>query len=97
MSSKKEDSLNRLIEECSEVIKAITKIRSYGEDSNDNGQLPYTNREHLIQEMGDVLALISIVSHYHNVSKDALNAAINAKLEKLSKYSDLVIRTDDRK
>lgn len=52
---------DKLIEECSEVIKAICKAKRFG----INGQIPgaeigYTNKERIIEELNDLeLALFN--------------------------------------
>jgi hypothetical protein len=44
-----------LAEECAEVTQAVMKILRHGLHSNNNGQLPETNRQALQREVGDLL------------------------------------------
>ena len=49
-----------LQEECAEVVVAVSKIGRFGMDNFKPGK-PKTNREHLEEELGDVLAMIDIL------------------------------------
>lgn len=78
-----------LQEECAELIQIISKIYRWGLDSNNNGKLPLSNKEQLIQELGDVLALIRIVCTKNNISTLEIDSAIDNKLKKLKIYSSI--------
>lgn len=71
-----------LQEECAEVIQAISKINRFGMNSEWQG---VTNHQALITEIGDVLAMISVLVDETdiNISDDAIQKAISAKYEKL--------------
>lgn len=71
-----------LIEECAEVIQAVSKIYRFGLDNSWNG---ITNKQSLVTEIGDVLALIDILINETdiNISEDEVIDAIEAKREKL--------------
>jgi NTP pyrophosphatase (non-canonical NTP hydrolase) len=75
-------------EECAEVIQAISKIRRFGMDNAKPGT-DYTNREHLEEELGDVLAMIDILMINEVVSWGNLHKAKRAKIEKLKKWSNI--------
>ena len=75
-------------EECAEVIQAISKISRFGIDNYKPGK-PKTNREHLEEELGDMLAMIDIMLEKGVVSLDNLNDAKAAKIEKLKKWSNI--------
>jgi len=75
-------------EECAEVIQAISKIRRFGLDNAKPGT-NYTNREHLEEELGDVLAMIDILQINNIVSWGNLHRAKRAKIEKLKKWSNI--------
>jgi NTP pyrophosphatase (non-canonical NTP hydrolase) len=75
-------------EECAEVIQAISKIRRFGIDNAKPGT-KYTNREHLEEELGDVLAMIDILLINNVVSWGNLHKAKRAKIEKLKKWSNI--------
>ena len=73
MTDKVNEILDILQEECAEVIVAISKIRRFGIDNTykDGG----TQREHLVQELGDVTLLIELLQA-HNVytEQELINA-----------------------
>jgi len=75
-------------EECAEVIQAISKIRRFGIDNTKPGT-DYTNRAHLEEEVGDVLAMIDILMINNVVSWANLHVAKRAKIEKLKKWSNI--------
>jgi NTP pyrophosphatase (non-canonical NTP hydrolase) len=71
-----------LQEECAEVIQAVSKINRFGMESEWQG---ITNKQSLITEIGDVLAIISILVDETdiNINSDDLQKAIDAKYTKL--------------
>jgi NTP pyrophosphatase (non-canonical NTP hydrolase) len=75
-------------EECAEVIQAISKIRRFGIDNAKPGT-EYTNRQHLEEELGDMLAMIDILMINDVVSWANLHRAKRAKIEKLKKWSEI--------
>jgi len=74
-----------LQEECAEVIQAISKINRFGLHSEWQG---VTNKQALITEIGDVLALIKVLLEDTdiNISMDDINNAIDHKLNKLKVF-----------
>ena len=57
-------ALVKLAEECGELIQICSKTIYYGKDSRSPKKKDsVTNRELLIEEMGDVLALIKIITN----------------------------------
>ena len=77
-----------LQEECAEVIQAVSKISRFGLDNLKPGK-PKTNREHLEEELGDLLAMIDILHEMDIVSWENLDVAKGAKIEKLKKWSNI--------
>lgn len=77
-----------LQEECAEVVQAVSKIRRFGIDNAKPGT-DYTNREHLEEEIGDLLAMIDILQINNIVSWGNLHKAKRAKIEKLKKWSNI--------
>ena len=77
-----------LQEECAEVIQAVSKISRFGIDNYKPGK-PKTNREHLEEELGDMLAMIDIMLELRVISLDNLEIAKKAKIEKLKKWSNI--------
>ena len=85
--SKIPEILDILQEECAEVIQAISKVRRFGIDNTykDGG----TQREHLVQELGDVTLLIELL-HAHQLFTDKeLIEAQRRKANKLVKWSKI--------
>jgi NTP pyrophosphatase (non-canonical NTP hydrolase) len=77
-----------LQEECAEVIQAVSKINRFGLDNHKPGK-PKTNKEHLEEELGDLLAMIDLLQSNGVVSLESLETAKNAKFEKLKKWSNI--------
>lgn len=77
--------LGVLTEECAEVIQAVSKINRFGLDNEWNG---VTNKQSLITEIGDVLAIIIILMEETdiNISKADIDAAIEKKINKLKEF-----------
>ena len=88
MDSKIKEVMDITQEECAEVIQAISKISRFGIDNYKPGK-PKTNREHLEEELGDMLAMIDILMINQMVSWSNLHAAKRAKIEKLKKWSNI--------
>jgi NTP pyrophosphatase (non-canonical NTP hydrolase) len=88
MNSKIKETMDILQEECAEVIQAVSKISRFGLDNPKPGK-PKTNREHLEEELGDLLAMVDILHEMDIVSWTNLDAAKAAKIEKLKKWSSI--------
>lgn len=71
-----------LQEECAEVIQAVSKINRFGMHGEWQG---VTNKQALITEIGDVLAIINVLMKETdiNISESDIENAIGAKLKKL--------------
>lgn len=80
--------LDILQEECAEVIQAVSKISRFGLDNYKPGK-PKTNREHLEQELGDVVAMITLLEMQGIIDQSAVEQAKIAKFEKLKKWSNI--------
>ena len=87
MTDKITEILDILQEECGEVIVAISKIRRFGIDNSykDGG----SQREHLIQELGDVTLLVDLLLSHNVFTKEQLQEAQLRKAEKLTKWSKI--------
>ena len=60
MNSDVKEVMDILQEECAEVIQAVSKISRFGIDNFKPGKAK-TNREHLEEELGDMIAMICIL------------------------------------
>ena len=88
MKEQEREVMNILSEECAEVIQAISKCHRFGMDNVKPGK-PKTNREHLEEELGDLLAMVDILLEMDVVDGQALQLAKIAKIEKLKKWSTI--------
>lgn len=73
-------------EECAEVTQAISKVFRFGMDDEYNG---ITNREHLEEEVGDLLCMIELLVSSDMLDMVSVYKAKAAKLEKLAKWSNI--------
>ena len=88
MNKKENEIMDILQEECAEVIQAVSKVRRFGINNYKPGK-PKTNREHLEEELGDLLAMVDIMLEQDIVSWENLEVAKKAKIEKLRKWSNI--------
>jgi len=88
MNKKENEIMDILQEECAEVIQAVSKVRRFGIDNYKPGK-PKTNREHLEEELGDLLAMVDIMLEQDIVSWGNLEVTKKAKIEKLRKWSNI--------
>jgi NTP pyrophosphatase (non-canonical NTP hydrolase) len=88
MTGKEKEVMDILQEECAEVIQAVSKISRFGIDNYKPGK-PKTNRQHLEEELGDMLAMIDILQEMDIVSYTNIERAQAAKIEKLKKWSNI--------
>lgn len=80
------DPLDMLVEECSEVIKAVMKARRFG----FTGAPGYTGIkpfEEIVKEVGDVLACIDLLCAGYTKPQFALGDFLEAKEIKLAKLT----------
>ena len=73
-------------EECAEVTQAISKVFRFGMDDEYKGQ---TNREHLEEEIGDLMCMIDLLIENGVISEAACLAAKAEKLNKLITWSGI--------
>lgn len=79
------DVMAILQEECAEVIQAVSKINRFGMENGWNG---VSNRQSLITEIGDVMAILQILIDETdiNITEYELMDAVKAKHKKLEMY-----------
>lgn len=88
MNSDVKEVMDILQEECAEVIQAVSKISRFGIDNFKPGKAK-TNREHLEEELGDMIAMICILEKMGIIDQNALEIATKAKIQKLKKWSTI--------
>jgi NTP pyrophosphatase (non-canonical NTP hydrolase) len=87
MEKRTEEIMHIAQEECAEVTQAISKVFRFGFTATHNGK---TNKEHLEEELGDLVAMIRLLIADKVVDEMAINRASLAKLEKLHKWSTYI-------
>ena len=75
-------------EECAEVSQAVSKIFRFGPDQI-KFDLDKTNREHLEEEIGDLLCMIDILIEKTILSDSNVNEARKNKRNKLRQWSSI--------
>jgi NTP pyrophosphatase (non-canonical NTP hydrolase) len=88
MNKKENEIMDILQEECAEVIQAVSKVRRFGIDNCKPGK-SLTNREHLEEELGDLLAMVDIMLDQDIIAWGNLEVAKKAKIKKLRKWSNI--------
>lgn len=88
MNEKQKEILLIAQEECAEVTQAISKVFRFGADNYKPGK-PKTNREHLAEELGDLLAMVTLCHDFGIVDFEKVMVAQDAKLEKLRQWSTI--------
>jgi NTP pyrophosphatase (non-canonical NTP hydrolase) len=88
MDNQTKEVMDILQEECAEVIQAVSKISRFGLDNYKPGK-PKTNRQHLEEDLGDLMAMVHILQELDIVSWTNIEAAQEAKFEKLKKWSNI--------
>lgn len=73
-------------EECAEVTQAISKVFRFGLDGVHKG---VSNREHLEEEIGDLMCMIDLLIDHGIVSESAVMTAKAEKLNKLLQWSNI--------
>ena len=87
-SPKINEILDILQEECAEVIQAVSKCRRFGIEEQ-NLKSGRTQREELVQELGDVTLLIELLHSYQLFTQQELRTAERNKANKLTKWSTI--------
>ena len=83
-----------LQEECAEVTQAISKCLRFGIDNYKPGK-PKTNREHLAEEIGDLIAMIELCYENDIVDPLQVKEAHHRKFDKLKKWSTIYEQTEN--
>jgi NTP pyrophosphatase (non-canonical NTP hydrolase) len=79
-------------EECAEVTQAISKVFRFGADDFFKG---LSNRQHLEEEVGDLMCMIDLLIDSGIVSEAAVMTAKNEKLNKLQTWSKIFSETTE--
>lgn len=86
MNDKQAQVMDIAQEECAELIQAISKVRRFGIDNVYDNK---SNREQLIEEIGDVYAMIQLLESVFDIDKVKVTYRVSTKFDKLKKYSSI--------
>ena len=86
LSEQQKEILRITQEESAEVIQAVSKVFRFGMDSEWKGVV---NRDHLAEELGDLLCMIDLCISKEIVRGDAVFSASINKLKKLETWSNI--------
>lgn len=89
MTNDENEILNITLEECAEVIQAISKVFRFGWNSCHPDKPEYDNKDHLNEEVGDLCCMIQLMIDHNMVDREAVESAALQKLEKLKKWSSI--------
>ena len=72
-------------EECAEVIQAISKINRFGIDSYHPAHPSTTNRDNLISELGDMMAMVQLLMKVPSLrlTPEEIEVAMHKKFDKM--------------
>jgi NTP pyrophosphatase (non-canonical NTP hydrolase) len=88
MNKKQTEILKILVEECAEVIQAVSKCDRFGIDTVHLKE-GVPNRAHLTEELGDLLCMIQLAAAYNVVDMQQVELAAVAKQIKLKQWSNI--------
>lgn len=89
MNNKEKEILLIAQEECAEVVQAISKIFRFGYDS----RWPHDgvdNRNRLTEEVGDLIAMIKLMSDNNIIDINEVSKASERKMTKLKTWSTIL-------
>ncbi len=75
--------LDKLQEEAAEIIQAVSKIRRFGPD-NHHPDRTTTNKQELVQELEDLLALVAAIESTHFLDLTLSRTNISKKFLQLT-------------
>ena len=76
--------LDKLQEECAEVIHACAKVKNFGWDSSYNGGL--VNRDYLHTELGGMAAVLELMDRAGIISEEEVLTYGEKKLQTIGKH-----------
>lgn len=78
--------LLKIGEEAKEIGLVADKTIQFGLDSDNNGELALTNKEHLFKELNDLLAIVEMLNEECNLGFVRDQDAIENKKQKVKYY-----------
>lgn len=92
MNKQTREVMQILTEESAEVIQAVSKCIRFGL-SDINPTTKQTNKQHLEEELGDLLTMVNLLIEIGLVDQAAVALASKNKIQKLKQWST-VFNTD---
>ena len=89
VNDKEHEIMSIFQEECAENVQAVSKIFRFDFDGRHPDK-SYNNREHLEEEVGDLLAMIDLMLENNIVAWANVNKARRKKFEKLQQWSNVM-------
>lgn len=89
MNKKESELLNITLEECAEVVQAISKVFRFGWDSCHPNEPYVTNKMHLEEEIGDLVCMIRLLEDRGIIDPVEVETAVHNKRKKLAKWSSI--------
>lgn len=83
--------LGILQEESAEIIVSVSKTRRFGWDSCHPDKPNFSNKEHLEEEIGDLLCIVKLLSDKCIIDVNNVSRCAEYKLDKLRKYSNVKV------
>ena len=81
--------LNLLLEECAEVIQAVSKINRFGFDSFHPSTPHKNNKDDLEEELGDLECVINLLKNKGVVLESAIRDYKRNKEDKIRAYTNI--------
>lgn len=89
MTKEISEILNITLEECAEVTQAIAKVFRFGWESAHPATPNYTNKQHLEEELGDLICMIALLEEKNIVDGNSIMFAAEKKRSKLKQWSNI--------
>jgi len=95
--NRKDELLLILMEECAEIVQAVSKIRRFGEQAyNPLDKKKITNAVHLETEIGDFMGVLKLLVEEGHINGNDLIDLAEKKIKKLDKYMNAKKSVDNK-
>jgi NTP pyrophosphatase (non-canonical NTP hydrolase) len=82
------ERLNLLQEECAETIQAASKVLRFGYEGSHPKNKGLNNKEHLEEEIGNVCAILTLMSLSQDIDEEECSKYESEKLKTIGKYTN---------
>lgn len=97
LTAEQQEVLLIAAEEAAEVTQVISKVMRFGLDNRWPLDSVHDNQARLESELGDLTAMIFLMSEKGLISSDKVELAARAKIQKLKKWSSIDLQGIDEK